>query len=221
MLADLDLLLTAVFATADDLLPERAKNARRSVTDAEVVTLAVAQAVMDIASDREFLAVARRQLGALFPKLPGQPGYWKRRTRLADTIEWLIGVFAHQSPGYWDNVVLAFAPHDQRSVEVYWRGAWLCTAHPHDALTRAEQERILAERRAYAGELRRRQRRAHRAARTRLAPATSEQPAPAEVTRLPERALASRERGTRREEALRSAARTDLLLGAGPPRAKR
>jgi hypothetical protein len=31
MLADLDLLLTAVFATADDLLPDRALNARRSV----------------------------------------------------------------------------------------------------------------------------------------------------------------------------------------------
>ena len=120
-----------------------------------------------------------------------------------------------------DDVELAFAPHDQRSIEVYWRGAWLCTAHPHDALTRAEQERILAERRAYVGELRRRQRRARRAALTRLAPATSDQPAPAEITRLPERALASRERGTRREEALRSAARTDLLLGAGPPRAKR
>ena len=71
MLADLDLLLTAVFATADDLLPQRARSARRSVTDAEVVTLAVAQAVMNIASDREFLAVARRQLRELFPKLPG------------------------------------------------------------------------------------------------------------------------------------------------------
>jgi hypothetical protein len=63
MLADLDLLLTAVFATADDLLPDRQKNAKRSVTDAEVVTLAAAQAMMDIASDREFLAVARVRLG--------------------------------------------------------------------------------------------------------------------------------------------------------------
>jgi hypothetical protein len=106
MLADLDLLLTAVFATADDLLPDRTRNARRSVTDAEVVTLSVAQAVMNIPSDREFLAVARRQLRELFPKLPGQPGYWKRRTRLTDTIEWLIGVFAQQSPGYWDDIVL-------------------------------------------------------------------------------------------------------------------
>ncbi len=70
MLADLDLLLTAVFATADDLLPSRARNAMRSVTDAEVVTLAVAQAMMNIASDREFLAVASRRLSHLFPKLP-------------------------------------------------------------------------------------------------------------------------------------------------------
>ena len=106
MLADLDLLLTAVFATADDLLPERAQNARRSVTDAEVVTLAVAQAVMDIASDREFLAAAATRLGHLFPKLPKQPGYWKRRLRLADTIEWLCAMFAQDSPGYFDDVVL-------------------------------------------------------------------------------------------------------------------
>lgn len=75
MLADLDLLLTAVFATADDLLPRAIKNARRSVTDAEVVTLAVAQAIMDIPSDREFLAAAHRRLGHLFSKLPAQPGY--------------------------------------------------------------------------------------------------------------------------------------------------
>jgi hypothetical protein len=106
MLADLDLLLTAVFATADDLLPDRAKNARRSVTDAEVVTLAVAQAVMDVPSDREFLAVAATRLGHLFPKLPKQPGYWKRRARLAEQIEWLCAMFAHDSPGYFDEVVL-------------------------------------------------------------------------------------------------------------------
>ena len=59
MHADLDLLLIAVFCTADDLLPERSGNARRRVTDAEVVTLRVAQAVMGIPSDRRFLAVAQ------------------------------------------------------------------------------------------------------------------------------------------------------------------
>ena len=106
MLADLDLLLTAVFVTADDLLPESGSNAMRSVTDAEVVTLAVAQAMMNIASDREFLAVAHKRLVHLFPKLPAQPGFWKRRNRLADTIEWLTGIFAQDCPGYHDQVVL-------------------------------------------------------------------------------------------------------------------
>ena len=96
----------AVFCTADDLLPERPKNARRRVTDAEVVTLCVAQAVMDIDSDREFLAVARKRLSHLFPELPKQPGYLKRRRRLAETIDWLTAVFASDSPGSRDPIVL-------------------------------------------------------------------------------------------------------------------
>jgi len=104
--ADLDLLLTTVFCTADDLLPDRAKNARRRVTDAEVVTLCVAQAIMGIPSDRRFLAVARKRLAALFPELPAQPGYFKRRRRLVNTIEWLMGVFASHSPGAHDNLLL-------------------------------------------------------------------------------------------------------------------
>jgi Transposase DDE domain len=125
MLADLDLLLTAVFATADDLLPDRTRNAKRSVTDAEVVTLAVAQAVMDIASDREFLAAAATRLGHLFPKLPKQPGYWKRRLRLADMIEWLCAMFAQDSPGYFDDVVLLDSTPVEcgRSVETARRSA--------------------------------------------------------------------------------------------------
>src|SRR6266536_2557443 len=106
MLADLDPLLTAVFCTADDLLPEAGENARRRVTDAEVVTLCVAQQVMNISSDREFLAVAEKRLGHLFPALPKQPGWHKRRRRLSETIEWLIGVFAADSPGHSDPVVL-------------------------------------------------------------------------------------------------------------------
>lgn len=106
MLADLDLLLTAVFCTADDLLPQRAKNARRRVTDAEVVTLAVAQAIMGVPSDDRFLRLAARSLGELFPQLPKQPGFHKRRAKLTETIEWLIGVFAAQSPGFYDELVL-------------------------------------------------------------------------------------------------------------------
>jgi hypothetical protein len=106
MHADLDTLCIAVYCTADDLLPEKPGNARRRVTDAEVVTLCVAQAVMGIPSDRRVLAVARKRLCHLFPKLPQQPGFHKRRRALADTIEWLIAVFAADSPGYYDDVLL-------------------------------------------------------------------------------------------------------------------
>jgi hypothetical protein len=104
--ADLDLLLTAVFVTADDLLPERPGNARRRITDAEVVTLCVAQAIMGVPSDRRFLAVARKRLVHLFPEIPGQAGYHKRRRRLGETLEWLIEVFASQSPGFYDDLLL-------------------------------------------------------------------------------------------------------------------
>ena len=106
MLADLDLLLIAVFCTADDLLPERPRNARRSVTDAEVVTLCVAQAIMGIPSDQRFLQVAGKRLAHLFPVLPKRSGFHKRRQRLSDTIEALIGVFARDSPGFHDDLLL-------------------------------------------------------------------------------------------------------------------
>ena len=104
--ADLDTLCIAVYCTADDLLPEPAGNARRLVTDAELVTLCVAQAIMGIPSDRRFLNVARKRLVHLFPRVPAQSGYHKRRRRLVDTIEWLMAVFASQSPGAYDDLLL-------------------------------------------------------------------------------------------------------------------
>ena len=106
MRADLDLLCISVYCTADDLLPARPGNGRRKLTDAEIVTLCVAQVLMGIPSDRRFLRAARRQLGHLFPLLPTQDALHKRRRRLSDTIEWLIGVFTAQSPGSSDDLVL-------------------------------------------------------------------------------------------------------------------
>jgi hypothetical protein len=106
MHADLDLLCISVYCTADDLLPQRRGNARRKLSDAEIVTLCVAQVVMGIPSDRRFLRAARRQLGHLFPHLPSQDALHKRRARLAEAIEWLVGVFAAQSPGASDDLLL-------------------------------------------------------------------------------------------------------------------
>ena len=84
--ADLDALRTVIYCTTADLLPEARKNARRKLTDAEVVTLCVAQANMGIPSNRRFPATARKRLGHLFPVRPGQAAHFKRRRRLSDTI---------------------------------------------------------------------------------------------------------------------------------------
>ena len=107
MLADLDLLLTSVFCTADDLLPTRPGNARRSLTDAEVVTLCVAQSIMGISSDARFVKIACKRLRHLFPTLTKRSGFHKRRDRLTETIEAMIAVFAAQSPGFHDDLLLA------------------------------------------------------------------------------------------------------------------
>jgi hypothetical protein len=104
--ADLDLLLTYVFCVADDLLPQKAKNAKRILTDAEVVTLAVAQSIMGIPSDYRFIRTAIKQLRHLFPGLTKRSGFFKRRDHLADTIEWLIPMFACQTPGWTDDLLL-------------------------------------------------------------------------------------------------------------------
>jgi len=61
---------------------------------------------MGIPSDRRFLKVARKRLTHLFPAIPSQPAYFKRRRRLADQLEWLMAMFASQSPGCKDELLL-------------------------------------------------------------------------------------------------------------------
>lgn len=138
MHADLDTLLTTVYCMADDLLPCKPNNARRRITDAEVVTLCVAQAIMGEPEDPRFLARARKQLRHLFPGLPKQPGYWKRRRRLTDTIERLVALFAAECPGAHDDLVLIDSTPVEcgRSVETTRRselGPWCaygyCRSH--------------------------------------------------------------------------------------------
>jgi hypothetical protein len=104
--ADLDLLLIAVYCTVDDLLPAKAANARRRITDQEVITLCIAQAMLDCRSDQQFLAVARHRLRHLFPHLPTRDAFHKRRLRLSAVIEGLIAEFARHSPGFYDDLVL-------------------------------------------------------------------------------------------------------------------
>jgi len=123
--ADLDLLLIAVFCTADDLLPARAANARRILTDAEVVTLAVAQHLLRVNSDEQFWAQVPSRLGHLFPRLTKRPGFVKRRQRLVDTIEALIAEFAQHTTGGSDDLLVVDSTPVEcgRSVETTRRSA--------------------------------------------------------------------------------------------------
>jgi hypothetical protein len=125
MHADLDTLLTTVYCMADDLLPCKPDNARRRISDAEVVALCVAQAIIGCPEDPRFLARARKELRHLFPELPRQPGYWKRRRNLAATIERLVAIFAAECPGAHDDLVLIDSTPVEcgRSVETTRRSA--------------------------------------------------------------------------------------------------
>jgi hypothetical protein len=122
--ANLDLLLTVVYCITDDFLPKRPGNARRRVTDAEIITLCVAQAIMGIPSDPRFLALARRQIGHLFPSLPERTAFHKRRLRLSAQTEALIAEFARRSPGYMDDLLLVDSTpvESARSRETVKRG---------------------------------------------------------------------------------------------------
>ncbi|MGO9959249.1 MAG: hypothetical protein ACLP50_25310 [Solirubrobacteraceae bacterium] len=96
MLADLDLLLAAVFCAAHDLLPKARNNAKRMVTDADVIALWVAHAIIGIT--RGFSRSLASAWGHLFAVLSDRTGFCKRREALSDTIEALIAQFAAHSP---------------------------------------------------------------------------------------------------------------------------
>ena len=102
--ADLDTLATALYVTTDDLLaahPERVPvrptvGFAPEISDAELLTLAVMQALLGYTSEARWLRYARAHLLAMFPTLPQQSGYNKRLRKLADTMAWLVGCWARR-----------------------------------------------------------------------------------------------------------------------------
>jgi hypothetical protein len=110
--ADMDTLATALYARTDDVLkaspqlvpwrPEAGIEPRLS--DAELVTLAVMQALLGYTSEARWLRHARKHLRDLFPYLPQQPGYNKRLRKTAGTIGVLIGVLARDTSLWTDDV---------------------------------------------------------------------------------------------------------------------
>ena len=78
MTPDLEALVVAAYVFADEFpVPARPGPAVR-ISDAELVALAVCQAVMGISSDRQFLGLVAYRLPGWFPYLPAQSQYNRR-----------------------------------------------------------------------------------------------------------------------------------------------
>ena len=113
--ADLDTLATALYVTTDDLLiahPERVPARPRvgiipKTSDAEMLTLAVMQALLGFTSEVHWLRYARKNLLEMFPNLPGQSGYNKRLRKLGSTMSWLISALGQQTSIATDDVWVA------------------------------------------------------------------------------------------------------------------
>ena len=110
--ADLDTLATALYARTDDLLKASPQYAPwrpatgicPRITDAELVTLAVLQALLGYVSEARWLRFARKHLRHMFPYLPAQPGYNKRLRKLAATMGWLTRTLARDTSLWSDDV---------------------------------------------------------------------------------------------------------------------
>lgn len=114
MANDLDTLATAPYATTEDLLKERPDLApwRPTVgiaprlSDAELVTLAVMQAVLGFTSEARWLRHARAHLRHLFPYLPQQPGYNKRLRKATSLLRRVARILATSTSVWSDDVWL-------------------------------------------------------------------------------------------------------------------
>ena len=108
----MDTLATALYVRTDDLLKQYpdlapwrpAIGLQPQLTDAELVTLAVMQALLGYTSEARWIRHARAGLGHLFPYLPGQPGYNRRLRAAAGLITVLIRLLAADTSLWTDDV---------------------------------------------------------------------------------------------------------------------
>ena len=109
---NLDTLATALYVRTDDLLKESPQLApwRPAVgitprlSDAELVTLSVMQALLGFTSEARWLRHAQTHLRHLFPYLPQQPGYNKRLRGAAPLIRHAIRALAAGTTAWTDDV---------------------------------------------------------------------------------------------------------------------
>jgi hypothetical protein len=113
--ADLDTLVTALYVKIDELLQQApelrpwrpAVGIAPKLSDAELITLAVMQALLGYTSEARWLRHADRHLRHLFPYLPGQSGYNKRLRRAPGLLRHAIRAIATDTALWSDNVWVA------------------------------------------------------------------------------------------------------------------
>ena len=142
----LDTLATALYVKTDDLLRASpylgrwrpAVGITPKLSDAELVTLAVMQALLGFTSESRWLRHARAHLGHLFPYLPLQPGYNKRLRACSALITVVIRVLAADTSLWADDVwVIDSTPVEcgrsrqtvQRSGLAGWAQYGYCASH--------------------------------------------------------------------------------------------
>jgi len=111
---DLDTLATRLYVTIDDLLiehpqwaPERpAVGIAPRLTDAELLTLAVLQALLGYTSEARFIRYAHDHLRPWFSYLPDRPGYNKRLRHAGELMRHVIGALARDCPSWHDDLWL-------------------------------------------------------------------------------------------------------------------
>jgi Transposase DDE domain len=108
----MDTLATALYVRADDLLKESphlapgrpAVSIFPQLSDAELVTLAVLQALLGFTSEARWIRFAHGSLRHLFPYLPQQPGYNKRLRSAAGLMLHCIRALAASTSLWTDDV---------------------------------------------------------------------------------------------------------------------
>ncbi len=112
--ADLDTLCTALYVRIDDELKTRPELRRQrprvglapKLSDAELVCLAVVQALLGFTSETRFLRYAAEHLRHLFPYVPYQSGYNKRLRRASFQLQMVIRLLAQECESWFDDTWL-------------------------------------------------------------------------------------------------------------------
>ena len=105
MTTDLNTLLTGLYVKIDEYLGRPVRPGRPpKLTDAELLTLAVAQVLLGVRSEARWLRFVPRHLPGAFPYLPGQSGYNKRLRAAVPLIKRLIRVLAADTDLWSDPV---------------------------------------------------------------------------------------------------------------------